>query len=265
MTTSTEESLWSRCFHPAPDSPRQVFCFPHAGGSASFYFPVSAQLSSVAEVFSVQYPGRQDRHTEKSPDDIGVMADRVYAALGKRFHERPTTFFGHSMGATLAFEVARRFEADGGELSRLFVSGRRAPSRHRDETVHLRDDKGIVAELKDMAATNVALLDDEEVLRMILPTVRSDYRAIETYRCEPGAMVRAPISALTGDSDRKTSLDEAEDWRAHTTGAFDLKVYPGGHFYLNAQAPAVIALLRKHLSAGGHTPDHTSEGHTLSG
>ncbi|QXE38601.1 alpha/beta fold hydrolase [Streptomyces sp. GMY02] len=251
MTTSTEESLWSRCFHPAPESPRQLFCFPHAGGSASFYFPVSAQLSSVAEVFSVQYPGRQDRRKETSPDDIGTMADQVYAALREQFHARPTTFFGHSMGATIAFEVARRFEADGGELSHLFASGRRAPSRFRDENVHRRSDDGIVQELKLLSGTNTALLGDEEILRMILPAIRSDYRAIETYRCEPGTAVRAPISALTGDSDPKTTLDEAGDWRGHTTGAFDLKVFPGGHFFLGSQAPAVIALLRGHLSSSG--------------
>lgn len=250
MTTSTEESLWARCFHPAPGSARQLFCFPHAGGSASFYFPVSAQLSSLAEVFAVQYPGRQDRRKETSPSDIGVMADQVYEALRERLFARPTTFFGHSMGATLAFEVARRFEADGGELSHLFASGRRAPSRLRDEDVHRRSDDGIVAELKLMSGTNTELLGDEEVLRMILPAIRSDYAAIETYRCEPGTAVRVPISALTGDSDPKTSLDEAEDWRGHTSGSFELKVFPGGHFYLTSQAPAVIALLREHLSTG---------------
>ncbi|MFI6698858.1 thioesterase II family protein [Streptomyces sp. NPDC050509] len=249
MATSTEESLWIRCFHPAPESPGQLFCFPHAGGSASFYFPVSAQLSSVTEVFSVQYPGRQDRRKETSPDDIGVMADRIYAAVREQLRARPTTFFGHSMGAVLAFEVARRFEADGGEISRLFASGRRAPSRHRDEDVHRRSDDGIVAELKSMSGTNTALLGDEEILRMILPAIRSDYRAIETYRCEPGATLRAPISALTGDSDPKTSLEEAGDWRGHTTGAFDLKVFPGGHFYLSAQAPSVLAALREHLTS----------------
>ncbi|MEE1800913.1 thioesterase II family protein [Streptomyces sp. NPDC101062] len=249
MATSTEESLWIRCFHPAPESPGQLFCFPHAGGSASFYFPVSAQLSSVTEVFSVQYPGRQDRRKETSPDDIGVMADRIYAAVREQLSARPTTFFGHSMGAVLAFEVARRFEADGGEISRLFASGRRAPSRHRDEDVHRRSDDGIVAELKSMSGTNTALLGDEEILRMILPAIRSDYRAIETYRCEPGVTLRAPISALTGDSDPKTTLEEAGDWRGHTTGGFDLKVFPGGHFYLSAQAPAVLAALREHLTS----------------
>ncbi|MFI6475750.1 thioesterase II family protein [Streptomyces sp. NPDC050516] len=247
MTTSTEGGLWARRFHPAPSSPSQLFCFPHAGGSASFYFPVSAQLASVAEVFAVQYPGRQDRRKEVGPSDIADFADQVYDALRPALTARPTTFFGHSMGATLAFEVARRLEADGGELAHLFASGRRAPSRIRDENVHRKTDEGIVGELKLLAGTDTALLGDEEILRMILPAIRSDYQAIETYRCAPDVTVRAPLTVLTGDSDPKTSLDEAEAWRGHTTGPFDLRVYPGGHFYLTAEAAAVIALLRQHL------------------
>ncbi|MFH8410280.1 thioesterase II family protein [Streptomyces sp. NPDC018019] len=251
MTTTTAEGLWARCYHPAPDRPRQLVCFPHAGGSAPFFFPVSAELSPVAEVLSVQYPGRQDRRNETSPSAITTMADRVYAALKDRIGSRPTAFFGHSMGAMVAFEVARRLEADGGELTHLFASGRRAPSRYRTESVHRRDDDGIVAELKRLSGTDTSVLGDEELLRMVLPAIRSDYTAVETYRCDPGASIKAPITALTGDSDPLTTVEEAEDWRAHTTGAFDLRVYPGGHFFLSSQAPAVLAVLREHLSGAG--------------
>ncbi|MFF4606473.1 thioesterase II family protein [Streptomyces sp. NPDC001339] len=257
MTTTTAEGLWARCYHPAPDRPRQLVCFPHAGGSAPFFFPVSAELSPVAEVLSVQYPGRQDRRAETSPGDIAAMADQVYAALRGRLTSRPTAFFGHSMGAMVAFEVARRLEADGGELTHLFASGRRAPSRYRAESVHRRDDDGIVAELKLLSGTDASLLGDEELLRMILPAIRSDYTAVETYRCDPGAAIKAPITALTGDNDPRTTLEEAEDWRAHTTGAFDLRVYPGGHFFLSSQAPAVLALLRERLTA---SEEFTQEG-----
>lgn len=252
MTTSTEESLWARCFHPAPESDAQLVCFPHAGGSASFYFPVSAQLSPDAEVFAVQYPGRQDRRKEPGIGDIQALADRIHEAL-RPLLERPrrTVLFGHSMGATLAFEVARRIERDGGEVSHLFASGRRAPSSTRPETVHRRDDDGIIEELKALAGTDASLLGDEEVMRLVLPAIRSDYRAIETYRCPPEATVRAPLTVLTGDSDPKTSLEEAEAWRGHSGGPFDLRVFPGGHFFLSAQAPAVIALLRERLTAAG--------------
>ncbi|MFF1698102.1 thioesterase II family protein [Streptomyces sp. NPDC058257] len=249
MTTVASADLWVRGYHPAPDAERRLVCFPHAGGSASFYFPVSQALSEVADVSALQYPGRQDRHTEKGIDSITELADQAADALRALDDERPLTFFGHSMGAVLAFEVARRFEQDGRGPVHVFASGRRAPSTHRPENVHQRDDDGIIAEMRKLSGTDPRVLGDEELLRMVLPAIRSDYTAIETYRAEPGTRIGADVTVLVGDDDPRTSLDEARAWEQHTTGAFDLKVFPGGHFYLTDQAPAVIQLLKAHLAA----------------
>jgi surfactin synthase thioesterase subunit len=249
MTTATDPSLWLRSFHPQPSRPVQLVCFPHAGGSASFYFPVSAELSAVADVVTLQYPGRQDRRTETSPADLHELADLVHGALRGVVGDRPTVFFGHSMGATLAFEVTRRFEAEGTSPALLVASGRRAPSCARPEQVHRLDDEAVVAELTALAGTDTAVLGDEEILRMVLPAIRSDYQAIETYRCPPDVTVTAPVHVLTGDADPKTTLEEARAWERHTTGAFDLEVHPGGHFFLTSRAPQILAWLRDRLTA----------------
>ncbi|SOE09139.1 Surfactin synthase thioesterase subunit [Streptomyces sp. 2323.1] len=249
-----DDGLWCRRFHPAPDAGRRLVCFPHAGGSASFYHPVSAALSPRVDVLAVQYPGRQDRRQEPALDDIGLLADRIAEALGA-WTDRPLTFFGHSMGALVAFEVARRLERDGDGPVRLFASGRRAPSAYRDEQVHRRDDDGIVAELRALSGTDARVLDDEEMLRMVLPALRSDYKAVETYRSEPGAVVRCPVTVLVGDDDPKTSLDEARSWDAHTTDACDLRVFPGGHFYLADRPTEVMDVLSEHFTSAA-LPHH---------
>ncbi len=249
MSVSTaDDGLWCRRFHPAPEAAHRLVCFPHAGGSASYYLPVATALSPRVDVVAVQYPGRQDRRNEPLIDDIGALADQVYGAL-RGWDDRPLTFFGHSMGAVVAFEVARRFERDGGGPVRLFASGRRAPSRYRDENVHQRGDDGIIAEVKAMSGTDDRVLGDDELIRMILPALRGDYKAVETYRCEPGATVACPVTALVGDSDPKTSVDEAEDWQKHTTAGFRLHVLPGGHFYLNSRAADVLKILDEHFTA----------------
>ncbi|MFF9898010.1 thioesterase II family protein [Streptomyces longispororuber] len=247
MTTAAAD-LWLRSYHPAPDAARRLVCFPHAGGSASFYFPVSAALSPVADVVALQYPGRQDRHTEKGVETVAELADRITDAL--RGHtDLPLTFFGHSMGAVLAFEVARRLERGGQAPAHVFASGRRAPSRYRSENVHQRDDDGVIAEMRKLSGTDPRILGDDEVLRMVLPAIRSDYTAIETYRAEPGAQIGSPITVLVGDDDPRTTLDEARAWEPHTLGAFDMKVFPGGHFYLTDHAQDVIAVLKEHLTS----------------
>jgi pyochelin biosynthetic protein PchC len=155
---------------------------------------------------------------------------------------------GHSMGATVAFEVARGLERQGTPPTALFASGRRAPSRYRDDQVHLRDDDGIVAELQLLSGTDSRLLGNEDLLRLVIPVIRADYKAVETYRCAAGAAVGCPVTVLVGDSDPKATIEEARAWSDHTTGCFDLQVYPGGHFYLSEHQDEVTDLIAERLT-----------------
>lgn len=245
-----DRDQWIRRYHQAPDSSVQLVCFPHAGGSASFYFPVSAALWPAVEVLAVQYPGRQDRRAEPNISSIPKLADKIFAAV-RPLAERPLAFFGHSMGAVLAYEVALRLEAAGAEpLSRLYVSGRRAPSCYRLESVHQQTDEGMIAELRRLSGTSSGLLSDPETMEMILPALRSDYLAIETYRDSTCRSVAAPITVIIGDNDPKVTLDEAKAWAGHSTGPFDMRVFPGGHFYLVDQSSQVIQLISADLAGG---------------
>ncbi len=250
MTLSLDSQLWIRRFHPAPAATARLVCFPHAGGSASYFHPVSAALSPAVEVLAVQYPGRQDRRTDPLVDDLFVLADQLAEILAAE--PGPLAFFGHSMGASLAFEVARRLEPRGTELLGLFVSGRRAPSAFRDERFHQESDNGLLAEVKRLSGTDAKVLEDDEIIRMVLPALRNDYKAAETYRYRPGPDVSCPVLALIGDHDPKVTADEARQWATHTSGAFELRTYPGAHFYLNEHHAAVNSLIAARLAAASH-------------
>lgn len=246
--TLPDDDLWCRRYRPSRTATARLVCLPHAGGSATFFLPVAAALSPGVDVVAIQYPGRQDRRTEPPIDDIGLLADQIHGIL-QRQPELPLLLFGHSMGAIIGFELARRLDASGHGPARLIASGRRGPATFRDEKVHLRDDAGIIAELRKMSGTASSVLGDDEMMRAALPALRADYRAAETYTCPPDVTVNCPITALTGDSDPKTTLDEAKAWAKHTTGAFDLHVYAGGHFFLTDHAETIIALITEHLRA----------------
>ncbi|MER5807297.1 alpha/beta fold hydrolase [Streptomyces sp. NPDC002033] len=249
MSNTEDNGLWVRRFHPSPDARVRLVCLPHAGGSASYYFPVSAALAPDVEVLAVQYPGRQDRRHEPCIDDIQELAEQVFAALTP-WTDRPLALFGHSMGASVGFEVARLLEHRAGVVpAALFPSGRRAPSRHRDENVHAQGDQRLIQEIQRLSGTEARLLDDPEVLRMALPALRGDYKAAETYRYVPGPDLSCPVTAFVGDADPKALVDEAADWAAHTTGPFTLKVYGGGHFFLNDHSKAVVADIADGLRA----------------
>jgi surfactin synthase thioesterase subunit len=209
--------------------------------------PVARGLAPEIDVVAAQYPGRQDRRHEAFRSSIGELADDLAEAV-LPWCDRPIALFGHSMGATIAFELARRLERRGGAAIRhLFASGRRAPSLPHDDHVHRRDDDGVLRELRRLSGTSSAILQDEEIMRMALPAIRADYRAAETYVYDGGEPLRTPVTVLTGDADPKTSLEQARAWRRHTDGDFALEVYPGGHFFLTDHVPAVLALIHDHL------------------
>ncbi|MFD3748543.1 thioesterase II family protein [Nocardia sp. NPDC058633] len=245
---SSDTGAWIRRFHPAPDAATRLVCFPHAGGSASYFFPVSQALTPEMDVVAVQYPGRQDRRHEPCIDDIHQLADELVPQL-LPWADRPLTLFGHSMGASIGFEVGRKLEEHGVTLTGLFASGRRAPSQIRDERVHQLTDDQLIADIGRLSGTDSQVLGDPEILHMILLALRSDYRAAETYRFQGGPELSCPIVALTGDNDPQVTLDEARAWGRHTRGAFELQVYPGGHFYLNSQAAQVLQSIKNHISS----------------
>ncbi|MGY1438526.1 thioesterase II family protein [Streptomyces reniochalinae] len=225
--------LWLRRLTRSADARARLVCLPHAGGSANFFFPFADSLPSTVEAYAVQYPGRQDRRTEPCLTTVEELADAVHPVLREGLPGLPLVLLGHSMGAIVAFEVAGRMERSGtGAPLGLIASGRRAPSIRTVETVHQKDDAGLVAEIRRLSGTDDVLLDDPEIREMFLPALRADYRAIETYPGPAGPPLNCPVSVFVGDADPRVSLDEADAWRPHTKGDFARHIFPGGHFYL---------------------------------
>jgi surfactin synthase thioesterase subunit len=247
--SSARFQTWLRRFSPAGDATSSLVCLPHAGGSATFFFPLARALAPAIDVLAVQYPGRQDRRQEPNIDNLPELADRIIDAL-RLMDDRPFALFGHSMGAVLAYELALRLPAAGLPTpSHLFLSGRRAPSRHRDDRLHLSSDEDILAHLRRLGGPGSTALDDPEIRDMVLPVIRSDYRAVETYRHDPAAVLDCPITVLTGDRDGLVSTEEAQAWAEHTTGPIELVVLPGGHFYLADRNQQVVEVIRRRLAA----------------
>jgi pyochelin biosynthesis protein PchC len=250
---ATDGDLWVRRFHPSLPDNVQLACFPHAGGSAGYYFPLSLRLSPDVEVLAVQYPGRLDRRHEELIENIPKLADQAYAALARRL--RPSfALFGHSMGAIVAFEVARRLQERYAQRpARLFVSGWPAPSVARWEPLDVDDEAVMAAELQRMGGTDSRVLADAELRALVLPVARADYRAMGRYSWVPGAPLDCPITALVGNADPRADVAGVEHWAEHSAAGFDMHVFDGGHFYLDQHQQALAELITASLAraAGG--------------
>ncbi|MCX4091540.1 thioesterase II family protein [Nocardia sp. alder85J] len=235
-------TVWLRQLR-APAQPRAVLvCFPPGGGSVGAFRALAREFDSGTAVFAVQYPGRQDRLGEPALPDLAATAEAITADL-RTWPPAPLALFGHSMGATLAFETARRLEAQGRTVTHLFASGRIAPDAPYTGDLHRGSDSDLIDELARLAddPASVEILRTEPGLaELVLPAVRDDYRAVETYVHRPGEPLRCTVSVLLGDDDPTVTAEQAQRWRGHTTGEFELTTFPGRHFYLDDR-PAELA------------------------
>lgn len=241
--TGVQTSPWLRRFHPKAGATGRLVFLPHAGGSASYYHPFSTLLADrPIDVLVAQYPGRQDRTGEPLVGDITVLADHITGAL-RGWTDLPLVLFGHSMGATVAFEVGRRLEKSGTRPVSLFASARRAPSISAPERTEGYTDRELVTEVMSMDAAASELLADETFLELVMPAIRNDYAAVAHYRYVAGPDVSCPIVALVGDTDSHVTRDQAQAWAGHTSGPFELRSFHGGHFYLDNHRDAIVSML----------------------
>lgn len=245
---------WFRVYRPAPAARVRLICLPHAGGAASFYRSWPGCFPPSVEVVAVQPPGREDRLDDAFCEGMAGLVENLSDAMSV-LCDRPYVLFGHSMGAAVAFELCVALRRRGRRLPlHLVVSGREAPCRHRGGTVHLGDDASLCAELRRLNGTVSALMDNADWRSLVLPAIRSDYHAIETYRPSSGSPLPVPITALAGDSDHELLPGDVEAWRAWTAASFDLRRFSGGHFYLNEQRAAVTHVLGRLLDVPPSLP-----------
>jgi pyochelin biosynthesis protein PchC len=234
-----DKDPWLQRYRPAAASGVRLVCFPHAGGASSYFSALAKVLPAELDVLGVQYPGRQERRRDRLLETVAELADAAAESLA-RHRDRPMVLFGHSMGAIVAFEVAQRIEADGRlRLLGVIASGRRAPSVCDDpRAIHLRDDHRILNEIRELGGTESPLLEDPEIVQMIMPVLRSDYKAIETYGTTSTTLA-SPIRAYIGIRDPRVHIEQAERWGQHTTADFRIRTFPGDHFYLSSQIPTL--------------------------
>jgi pyochelin biosynthesis protein PchC len=247
-------SAWLQRYHPCASAHLRLVCFPHAGGSAVFYRGWAAHLTPSIEVIAVQYPGRMNRLHEPLVDDIDAMADRLAGVLASGV-ARPFAFFGHSMGAMIAFETARRLARDH-QLRpvRLFVSARKGPARHKPGERHLADDETLIGYLHKLGGCDTEVFRQPQLLPLLLPMIRSDFKLGETWAPRPDARVECPITVFIGDEDPEVTIEEAASWE-HATDQFEMRVFHGHHFYLLDRQAELLDGVRRRC---GVEPDRVS-------
>jgi surfactin synthase thioesterase subunit len=224
----------------------RLFCFGHAGSGGAFFFSWRAALLPEIEVCPVVLPGRENRIGEASYHRIDQLIEPLFSALVP-LTGKPFALFGHSVGAVIAYEVARRFAASYVPAPLcLFVSARRAPRlpARRQPFFGLADQEFLAA-VSRMNGMRPELLEYPEVLQLFLPSLRADFEMNDTYTFVPGPPLSCPVIAFVGDNDFEAHPSEMSAWAEVTDSEFLLRVFAGDHFYHKDAPPALFSAIRE--------------------
>jgi medium-chain acyl-[acyl-carrier-protein] hydrolase len=246
--SGTTTNPWLPNVRLNPRAALRLFAFPYAGGSTAIYRNWQAALPEGIDLCPVQLPGRGSRMREQSFTRVPALVESLAEALRPHL-DRPFAFFGHSMGAAIGFELARRLrERYSLEPAHLFVSGRRAP-QVPGERLHTYDlpEEEFVAELQRLNGTPRDVLLHAELMQVMLPLLRADFELIQTYEYVPGPPLGCPVSAFGGLQDYEVERGMLEAWREHTEGPFSVHMLPGDHFFLHSAGQQLLRLLAQKL------------------
>lgn len=245
----TPSTPWVTCPNPAPSAVKRLFCLPYAGGGASVYRSWGKSLGSSIEVCPIQLPGREARLFEPSFDDITPLIEATLKHLTP-YLDKPYAFYGHSMGALLAFELTRAIERKPNLLrpERIFLGAHRAAHlpRHR-KPMHELSHQEFLAVLRDYGGFVDEIINNDEMMELLLPAIRADFKLCDTYRFEDRGQVSCPIHLLAGALDNKTTVESIQAWQQHSAATVDLEIIDGGHFFLNTHTPIVLGHISKKL------------------
>jgi medium-chain acyl-[acyl-carrier-protein] hydrolase len=241
---------WISCPKPNPKAKIKLFCFPYSGANATIYYSWSGILPNFIEVNPIQIPGRGNRISEPSYRNIQDLAQAAAEALDPHF-DKPFAFFGHSMGALVSFELARVLrDTSKAELKYLFVSGHQAPQVPDEREVFYNlPEEEFISKLRVLNGTPEEVLQDDELRELIIPVLRADFEACDTYIYRSEKPLECPICACSGLQDKYVSRNGLQAWEKQTINKFTRRLFPGDHFYINSAHMLLLKVIAQELSS----------------
>jgi medium-chain acyl-[acyl-carrier-protein] hydrolase len=220
-----------------------LFCFPHAGGSATFFRTFLDYKSVGMTIVPIQLPGRGIRAGENCILNFAFLTELLVTEI-RRYASSPFALFGHSMGAVLSFSIAERLCCEGINARALFLSASCPPqSLQAERAVFQLGEDEFIRHLKQQNGLPREVEEDKELLTFFLSIIRSDYRLISSYTDDGGRIIKSPIIAFRGSEDFTVTIEEMEGWRQRTYDDFKIITIQGGHFFCYENASQIITVI----------------------
>ncbi|HZM97912.1 MAG TPA: thioesterase domain-containing protein [Pyrinomonadaceae bacterium] len=248
ISISRDAGVWFSNLGASPQAKLRLFCFPYAGGSDQIFRNWSTNLPRQIEVCPVLLPGRGVRL--KTPGYTNLLAlVKQIAHVMCPLLDLPFAFFGHSMGALMAFELSRELRRlEQPQPLHLFLAAHLPPQipREREPMFDLSTAE-IIERMREINGTPTEILDHPELMEMMMPLLRADFEMVDTYTYVPDEVLDSPITVLGGLQDRDVTRESLQQWEKQTTGRFSLRMFPGDHFFVNTASSIIYQVLGREL------------------
>jgi medium-chain acyl-[acyl-carrier-protein] hydrolase len=242
----TDASRWFESLSAAEAPLLRLFCFPYAGGDAQVFRGWQRHLAPEVDVCLAHLPGRGRRLGAPRFTRLQKLVEAIADVIGPKA-ETPFAFYGHSMGALISFELARELRRRNAVSPlHLFLSGSQAPGMRKIE-LRMFDlpEKELIAKLHKLNGTPMELFDDPEIKDLFIPLLRADFEMVDTYECSPESPLMCPMTVYGGSEDERAPVDSLNPWEMHTTAQCKVRIFPGGHFFIQQQSAQFINVLRR--------------------
>ncbi|MGQ4665499.1 thioesterase II family protein [Metabacillus halosaccharovorans] len=227
-------SSWFVCRNPRAFPKIKLFCFPYAGGGSSIYR--HWDFNGDIEVHAAILPGRETRFAEMPISQMDHLVSKLAHEI-REYLDTPFVFFGHSMGALIAYELAHKIQDIYGiSPTHLFLSGRSAPQlENQQPSFHNMPREMFLKKLRSLGGTPMEIFENPEALELYEPLLRGDFKLCDTYNYINREPLKCPMTILGGYQDKLTSMERLEKWSELTTGTAVVKMYHGDHFFIRTQ------------------------------
>ncbi|WP_341739433.1 alpha/beta fold hydrolase [Microcoleus sp. CAWBG640] len=245
-------SSWIKKSEFSTSAQTRLFCFPYAGGGASIYRTWESQLPSEIEVCPIQLPGRENRISEAPFTEFTALVETLAEVL-KPFLDKPFAFYGHSMGAVLALEVAKSLRDQfGSSPVHLFIGASIAPQLPNPFPELDLSSRLKLTQFLRSFGTPSKVLQNTELMEALMPTMKADFLALEGYTYKYSAPLECPISAFSGSKDCFVSQADMAAWNTQTSSRFHLESVSGSHLFLETDLPQVLEIISRELAPNSH-------------
>ncbi|CVI64911.1 Linear gramicidin dehydrogenase LgrE [Clostridiales bacterium CHKCI001] len=216
-----------------------LFCFPFAGGGAAAFNSWVTFFATDTVVCTIQLPGREERIMEKPYTDMRILVEDLYKLI-HQYDNHQLYFFGHSMGAKIAYEVAKKLESEGKTLEHLIVSGSRVPHLPEQNPIYHLNDEEFEQGIARFDGTPQEILENKELMSFFLPMLRADFIMDETYYTQKIEKLSCPITALGGTFDKEADEHAVLQWKEYALKNFQAYFFEGGHFFIREKEQEVL-------------------------